>query len=380
MIENSMEALLADGFARRMAAEYLEALETERNSGLFDSDYLEWAHAHGFYAQSACTYGLNEQNVGDYLSDYDIDRIWPLNDWQRIWINDKLTLGYMLAGTEFESLLPEYYYYTAKDRLLPLFSSGMRTGVDGLLEVLREKGEFACKPCNGALAAGFHMLAYKDGGYLIDGRPSDAEGVRAFVEGHPNYIFTEFIRPSAQMAAIDPLIHTLRLVMTNTTGTNPTMISSYLRFGMGSDKSGATANYAPPTAGDIGAYNVRFDINTGEFGDGVIVYANRNVPSPRHPDSGVLAEGVVEDWPQIEERLKQLALRLVPLSYLGFDLGLTDKGPKLMEINSHPGIEYVQLHKPLMADPVAGAYYRECIAKVDALTPEQKRARNGIAH
>ena len=100
----------------------------------------------------------------------------------------------------------------------------------------------------------------------------------------------------------------------------------------------------------------------------------------RHPDSGVLAEGMVEDWPQIEERLKQLALRLVPLSYLGFDLGLTDKGPKLMEINSHPGIEYVQLHKPLMADPVAGAYYRECIAKVDALTPEQKRARNGIAH
>ena len=79
------------------------------------------------------------------------------------------------------------------------------------------------------------------------------------------------------------------------------------------------------------------------------------------------------------DTLKRLSLHLSPLSYLGFDLGITDKGPKLMEINSHPGIEYVQLHKPLMADPVAGAYYRSCIEKVDALSPEDKRARNNIA-
>lgn len=379
MIENTLESLLADGFPRRMAVEYLEQLEKERESGLYDPDYLAWAHGLGFYAQSACTYGLTEENAGDYLSDYDIDRIWPLNDWQRIWINDKLTLGYILAGTEFEGLLPEYYFYTAHNRLLPLYSSGGRAGMEGLLEVLREKGEFACKPCNGAMAEGFHMLAFRNGAYFVDGAPSDASGVEAFVRAHPNYVFTEFIRPNAQMAAIDPLIHTLRLVMVNPAGTNPTLISSYLRFGMGADKSGATANYAPPTDGSIGAYNVRFDIETGHFDDGVIVYANRNVPSPRHPDSGVLAEGDIEGWPQIVETLKRLSLHLVPLSYLGFDLGITDKGPKLMEINSHPGVEYVQLHKPLMADPVAGPYYRSCIERIDALSPEEKRARNGIA-
>lgn len=380
MIDNSMEALLENGFTRRMAQEYLDKFESERESGLFDPDFMEWAHARGFYAQSASTYGLTEDNYRDYLSDYEIDRIWPLNDWQRIWINDKLTLGYMLAGTEFESLLPEYYYYTAADRLVPLYNSGFRDGIEGFCEVMREKGEFACKPCNGSLAAGFHLLAFADGTYHVDGVASDEAGVAAFVDEHPNFIFQEFLRPNAEMAKIDPLIHTLRIVMTNTTGTNPTTISSYLRFGIGKDKSGVTANYAPPTAGDIGAYNLRFDIDTGWFGDGVIVYAAKNVPSPRHPDSGVLAEGTIEEWPEVEETLKRLALRLGPVKYMGFDLGFTDKGVKLMEINSHPGVEYVQLHTPLIADERAGAYYRAEIAKIDAMTPEQKRRRNGIVH
>ena len=120
------------------------------------------------------------------------------------------------------------------------------------------------------MAAGFHMLAFRNGAYFVDGAPSDASGVEAFVRAHPNYVFTEFIRPNAQMAAIDPLIHTLRLVMVNPAGTNPTLISSYLRFGMGADKSGATANYAPPTDGSIGAYNCRAE----RSGDRLIVKAS----------------------------------------------------------------------------------------------------------
>ena len=31
------------------------------------------------------------------------------------------------------------------------------------------------------------------------------------------------------------------------------------------------------------------------------------------------------------------------LSYLGFDIGITEDGPKLMEINSHSGVHYLQM-------------------------------------
>ena len=80
----TLQDLLADGFTERFAREYLSILERERQCGMFDPAYLSWAHAHGFCAESACAYGLDEDNLGDYLSDYDYWRLWPLNGWERI--------------------------------------------------------------------------------------------------------------------------------------------------------------------------------------------------------------------------------------------------------------------------------------------------------
>ena len=114
MVDNKLEALLKAGFARKMANRYLGNLERERKSNaearFIDPDLLEWAHANGFYGETAVALRLNEQNKDDYLSDYDYCRVWPLNDWERFWINDKLTFAYMFAGTEFEKYIPESYY------------------------------------------------------------------------------------------------------------------------------------------------------------------------------------------------------------------------------------------------------------------------------
>ena len=102
LINNTMDAMLADGFTRRMGQEYLDAIAKEDASDLFDPAYRDWAHERGFFAESAYAFHLSDSNVADYMSDYDYYRVWPLNNWQRIWINDKLTLKYMLSGTEFD--------------------------------------------------------------------------------------------------------------------------------------------------------------------------------------------------------------------------------------------------------------------------------------
>lgn len=33
---------------------------------------------------------------------------------------------------------------------------------------------------------------------------------------------------------------------------------------------------------------------------------------------------------------------------MGFDIGVTDKGFKYMEINSHPEIDYLQMYRPFL--------------------------------
>lgn len=375
----TLEDLLADGFTRRRALEYLGILDWEASSGLFDADYLAWAHAHGFCAESACAYGLTEQSVGSYLSDYDYWRLWPLNGWQRIWINDKLTLNALLEGSDLQRYLPAYFYYsTPEGGLLPLAGSGYAEGAEGLLDCLRREGSFACKPCNGSTSAGFHHLECRGGAFLLDGEEVTSAGVERFVADHPNYVFTEFIRPEASLAAVNPLIHTLRALVVNPTGVRPIPTIAYLRFGMGDGTTGTGANYVAPTTADVCSYNVEVDLATGRYGGGRLVFANRVQDAPRHPVSGALAEGQVPCWDEVLEMLRRLSLKVGACEYLGFDACVTDKGPMIMEVNSHTGVKYLQLFHPIWEDAVLAPYFRERLAAIDALDEGARRARNAI--
>ena len=375
----TLDSLLADGFTRRRAQEYLDILSWEARSGLFDPDYLEWSHAHGFCAESACAYGLTEENMGSYLSDYDYWRLWPLNGWQRIWINDKLTLNALVEGSDLARYVPTYFYYSKPEGgLLPLAGSGYAPGTEGLLDCLRSEGSFACKPCNGSTSAGFHHLECRAGAFIVDGEEVTSAGIEEFVAGHPNYVFTEFIRPEASLAAINPLIHTLRALVINPTGTSPTPTIAYLRFGMGDGSTGTGANYVAPTTADICSYNVEIDLATGRYGNGKLVYANRVEDAPCHPASGVPAEGVIPQWGEVLEMMRRLSLKVGACEYLGFDACVTDKGPKIMEINSHTGVKYLQLFHPIWEDETLAAYYRGKLAAIDALDDGARARRNAI--
>lgn len=396
-VENALDALLKDGFAKPRAKEYLTVLEEERDTptgdaamgfnhdavdgydtGLFDPDYLEWAHSYGFYAKQAYAYDLCEDNIDDYMSDYDYHRVWPLNGWQRIWINDKLTLKYMLAGSSFDKYLPEYYYYSTLSGPLPLLESSMKSGEAAFLDTLRSVGEFACKPCNGSRTVGFHKLSYVDGDYLVDNKPSSAEGVLEFLHKNPNYVFTEFLHPSEQMAKVSPVINNLRLQVFNPTGVDPVIGASYFRIAMDVDGDDSKTNYRYPSKADYGNYNLWFDWRTGWYGKGVIIYANRYVDSPCSPDTGNLAEGVLEGWQEVVDLALEMSARLNPLEYLGYDICLTDKGPKIIEINSYSGCKYLQFFQPFYKDEYLSTYFRDKLSAIDALGADEVLRRNAI--
>ena len=138
-----IEDLLNDGFSRKFAGYYLNAVGNENNNSSFNREYAEWAHKHGFLAECAYSYGLNDNNVNDYLSDYDYYKIWPLNGWTRIWVNDKLTLKMMLAGSEYGDIMPKYYYYSTPSGLKALVDNPYQGGkVEEFLQLLADVKEF----------------------------------------------------------------------------------------------------------------------------------------------------------------------------------------------------------------------------------------------
>ncbi len=278
--------LLHDGFSKKFADYYLSHVESENSNSSFDQNYVKWAHEHGFLVESAYAYNLNEGNLGEYLSDYDYYKVWPLNNWSRIWVNDKLTLKLMLSDKELEGFMPEYYYYSFGGTLKPLGDVKNSSGdvFKDFIKLLIEKKEFACKPNNGTASVGFVHMQFKDDNFYINGELVDEVGIRNFVVENSNYLFTEYIRPSEQFLKYSPAIHTLRVVVINEDGFSPVIVGGYLRL---PNNNSGEANYIVLDGSDREKFNVfcGVDFNTGEFGDARLTFFNRICKTEIHPDT-----------------------------------------------------------------------------------------------
>lgn len=163
----------------------------------------------------------------------------------------------------------------------------------------------------------------------------------------------------------------------NESGNEPIILGGYLRI---PNKQSGEANYIIIGKDNLDKFNVVVDVNfeTGEFGPGKLTYADRAVITKNHPDNGVPLSGVIENYSELKETVLGIARRFSTLELMGFDIGVTNKGFKCMEINSHPGIKYMQIFKPLLQDHFSKEYFTEKISGLDLMPYEEKVKRNGI--
>lgn len=106
--------------------------------------------------------------------------------------------------------------------------------------------------------------------------------------------------------------------------------------------------------------------------------ADRTVISSYHPDTHVKMEGFIKDYESLKKTVLGIASHLSLVEYMGFDICVTDKGFKCLEINSHPGIKYMQVFKPFLANVDTREYYGSKIDKINGLSDELKKKRNSI--
>ncbi len=371
--------LLDEGFTKKFATFYLAGCKREEKVQFYDAEYREWAHSHGFWCEHAYLYGLDDSNVDTYLSDYDFYKVWPLNAWQRIWINDKLTLKLMLAEPELSDLMPKYYYYSSDLGLRPSYENPNKNDVsiDGFIRLLKEIGEFACKPCNGTASGGFYKLSFGKGFFINDKKVSLLD-VERFVLEHPNYVFTEYLHPAEEYGRISPLIHTMRVNVLNVDGGSPRLLRGYIRF---ADSGCEAANYFLFDGTDVNAHHVQVDVDleNGQWGNGVIVYPNRKEFIKVHPDSGIPLEGRIDNFGELKRLILKVVQKFNCIEFMGFDVCMSAHGFKIMEINSHPGIGNLQVYKSLLADMEFRSYISGKLSAIDLMTPEQRNERNAIA-
>lgn len=362
--------LMHRGFDFKRAARYVKNMQHYWNlTKEVSLGRKIWAACHGFFPDKINLYGLSKKNYKDYLSDY--DRLWlhPMNNHFAFWINDKITLKYMLQksfiieGKEY-NVMPEYYLYIENDghySYLMDSPANIEHNENYLLNLLKLKKELAIKLTNGEKGIGFYKVEYKDDEIFVNGKILDPNFAE-FEKNLKGYVITEYCHQHKDLNEIwNKSECTLRVVCVRSqngryNGGKVDVIISYARFG--AVITGGASNLSQ------GGLGVAFDFETGEFKglfhryidfcpDGKTIFE-------MHPDTNVSPIGKkLPNWSIVKNAIFAMCNHFSSLEMLGFDIIITNEGLKVCEINSLPAMDMEQvLCEPLMKNNASAAYFR----------------------
>jgi len=320
-----------------------------------DEEKIKWALERGFLPGRIALYGddFNDETYQDYYPDFDYFMAHPMNNHFMFWINDKLTLKYMLNTSPLSKYMPEYYLYIENDgHYSYLMDSPIQVNKDSnyLMNLLINKKHLALKPNHGSGGRGFFGLEYTNGLLFLNGKEISLLDFESLIQNLNGYIVTEYIK---QSKLIDDVFSgadcALRIVLYKKPQINPFSpsnygcIVAYARFG--SSKSDGASNLCH------GGLAVRLNWETGKLEGGFRgnyeFWGKEGVKGfEKHPDTGVSVDGkTIPNWRSIQAGLLNICHYLSSLDYFGMDVIVTEDSFKLCEINSAPGMGVGQFHQ-----------------------------------
>ncbi len=345
------EILIEKGMDKKWSKMFVKKLFDDEKAFPVDENTKKWALERGFFPGRVELYGLNEDNYRDYLPDYSYFMIHPINHHFKIWVNDKLTLKYVLNSNGCADTMPEYYLYVENDgRYTYLMDApeSIEKNEDFIINLLKAKGILAIKPNSGTSGGlGFIKLELKSSVIYANNKPISLQELKSIISQFKNTIVTEYVRQHKDLAKVWPDSEcTLRIIMAKIPSQNPyerldwRCFISFARFG--TLLSGGASNLS---SGGIG---VGFDFETGKYKDYGIRY-KRFCPDGKytcemHPDTHVVWKNeMLPNWNKIKEKIKQVCHHISSLDYLGFDVIISENGFNFCEINTHPACDYAQV-------------------------------------
>lgn len=299
--------------------------------------------------------GLTDKIQKQYLSTRDYASMHPMNGSYSSWIDDKLTLKYILNGTEAGKYMPDYYFELMADgrivRLMDLTEEYDAT-VEGIAKLLRDKHLLAFKLVKASLGVGFYRAEYKDGKYWLNDEGMDLTTFLSRLKELKGYLITEYLLPHPEFAKLcSKSVGCLRYIIGRKLNGEKIDVYSFMRFG--TKKSKFVENY---NAGGVLAI-----IHEGKYTEGNVLDMEtmRNIRIQKHPDTGALLKGEIPHWQEIKRAAHIVSDIMPQMTYMGIDFCLTsDDRVKIIEINSLSSLDSIQTDKPIF-NTKAGEFFKE---------------------
>lgn len=312
-------------------------------------------HLRGWSYSDWNVMGLTQHNYQQYLSTRDYCSLHPLNGSYSSWIDDKLTLKYILHGTAASQYMPDYYYELMSDgRIVGLMDlpTSYTLSVEGIASLLRDKHLLAFKLIKASLGVGFYRVEYKDGDYWMNDERMDLEAFKEKLTSLRGYLITEFLLPHPEIAQLcSRSTGCLRYIVGRKLNGDLIDIYSFMRFGTA--RSNFVENY---NSGGVLAI-----LRDGHYTEGNVLdpQTHQNKRITRHPDNGIALNGTIPHWDEIKQAAHTIANVLPQMSYMGIDFCVTrDDKVKIIEINSLSSLDAFQLDQSIFNLP-GGEFFKE---------------------
>lgn len=314
-----------------------------------------WSYKRGFLVSTTRAFGLTPENYEQYISDLDYYRMYPIDKQFRHWIDDKLTMKYILSP--FSDYLPKYFCAIKKGGILtPLIDGKDIFQLDDLLDYIRREKQVALKLTSGSAGIGFYKLAYQEH-FEIDDKVVTDNQLIEFLYSLDDYLVTEYVIAHEAIRNISSgALNTVRIMVINEDGKHPVIANSIVKFS--TKTSGQVDNIS------AGSVYANIDSVTGAFSNGKKFLNSFCMDCNHHPDTNLEIKGQLPNWEMMTEKITQISQYLSPLSYLGYDIALTEAGFKIIEINSHQGIRMLQTYYPLLKDNLASEFFIGQLKKI----------------
>jgi hypothetical protein len=299
-----------------------------------------WSYKRGFLSKRIFELGLTEANYLDYETDFHYYKTHPVNGRYSMWIDDKITTRYVLHP--FAEYMPKYYFQLTKGRVTKLMDcpAEYSADIDSIIKLLKQVRHLAVKLVAGSYGTGFYKLSYDSNDYVANDKKMNEQECRKLLESLDNYFASEYLISHESIRKIYPTApNTLRIVVVrNNNGTN--VIGAYYRFG--TSLTGTIDNI------HAGGISCGVNIINGMLYNSKWKKGDRLIDMPVHMDTKIRIEGNVPYWDLIIAKLIEIGEYIPQVKYIGYDIVVTDNGFKIIELNSHPDLETLQLYYPMM--------------------------------
>ncbi len=341
---------------RRYAEDYRKFLRKEFRweTSLSQRRPLWWRK--GFLSRSVTLYDLDRNDPRDYVSDvqrYTRTKHMVHPHLQEI-LDNKFSFFLLMNQLGLKSdVVPLLGLYSRG--AVHVFPNDDRVPLKEFLDSRLEVGQrIFVKPARGAEGRWVRAIRRTEDGYVMNGQPTAISEIREWIERRKRpMLFEAAVRQADEQAALHPqAINTLRvLTMPDMTLNKEPFIAVAVQR-IGTSLSNHVDNWTQ------GGLSAKVDIDTGTLSRAGQLPTDRTpVWHIVHPDSGGQIEGAqVPFWEETKELVLEAANRLNFMEYIGWDIIISPTGPVILEANVNSGMNVLQVHGPLLADPRVRTY------------------------